>query len=147
MNDSTKAIWDVIDNLGNGKGLKDLQDSLETVSKLDRDIDRLLKAVEVYKRDAALKERALELACEEIEDILNGEGFYLICPLDHIDEDAVADNCNNDCDSCLTQYYLKQAQDYFDAVENNKIVREEMEGRKRMDAEDIKQAKKEALNE
>ena len=155
--ESNKAIWDCIDNLGKQPAdvpIKHLIEMQKTVAEIRKTVDSLLtscqaweqkarlneRAFQAWEQKARLYERALEVACEDFEahyDMTADD----TCPMRFLDEETAA-HCqdDNNCDTCLKQQFLKRAQSDIDCVENNKIVREEMEGRKRMDAEDTKQA-------
>lgn len=91
------------------------------LDEADKKIEKLIHEREVYKKDAALKERALEIACEDVVCL----STHNICAMVDLGYKDNNDSCDLDHGECLKTYYLKQAQWHLDAGENNKVVKGE----------------------
>ncbi len=111
----------------------------EKLDKLEKEIDRLFRAGKEWKEKEQLARDALAIACIEIESYSK-----LKCPTGFLTEN-IPDDCDNDCPVCLGNYFLGRAKTDRETEENNRIVRDEQEGREKMDRADIKRAIKEAL--
>ncbi len=133
-------IYDTMDNLHTP-----VKNSwTEKLDKLETMIDRLIRACQTWEEKERLARDALAVACVEIERILlkytGGEG----CPICYFTEPI--NDCNDDCPVCLAQYFLGRVKAEREAEENNRIVRDEQDGRKAMDAEDQKKEMKGGMN-
>ena len=153
--ESNKAIWDCIDNLGKQPAdvaIKNLVDMRETIAEIRKTVDSLWTSCRAWEEKARLYERERNTYMTEMgkyfhgmrlatEDMANLKLKGKMCIMADLDEETAA-HCggDGDCSDCLFWLYTKRAMSYLETVENNRIVREEMEGRKRMDAADQKQA-------
>ncbi len=103
--------------------LAQIEQKLQDVKELLKWIDKCSvlegKLLQKDKENALLKE-AFDIACEEIEPLLNSYKACVICYF----TEPVRD-CDNDCGVCLREYFMKRAQDNIDMEENNKVVRED----------------------
>ena len=140
-------IYDALDNLSkpveNGwtRHVDELEAEIVKMNKLVDDLELLVKLAGQLSRSHGLYEEALEVACEEVEKILDGADYS--CSLCFIDEDSMPiGDCDNDCGVCLKTYFLKRGQENIDM---EKAFHDEVEGRKRMDAEDIQKESKGTL--
>ena len=123
------------------------------IDKLMGDVVRLRHENDIWRERAdtwqekeQLARDALAVACLEVELIIKKYVTHSDakgCPICFFTEPAR--DCDNDCPVCLANYFLDRAKEDREAVENNRIVREEQEGRKEMDEQDSKRAEKEAL--
>ena len=135
------------------KGIKaTLEDYHAQVDLLKKDVVDLGKENEALKlgRDAWYElagayQGALAIVCEEVETIIKDK-LNEYCPHEWFTGD-MPDDCDNDCPACLANYFLGRAKADREATENNRIVRDEIEGRKAMDGEDQRKAMKEALSD
>ena len=119
----------------------------KTVAEIRKTVDKLLTSCQAWEQKARLNERALEVACEDFEAYCeaceDSEAHYEACedfedslptcntcPMRFLDEETAA-HCqdDNNCDTCLKQHFLKRGRADIDCIENNKIVKEEMESR------------------
>jgi hypothetical protein len=125
-----KIIYDALDNLS--KPVEN--DWTEKIERLERKVDGFIAKIKLY-------EEALEVACDEVEQISGAYFWY--CPLDFIDPDAMPrGDCDYDHGVCLKTYFLKRGQENIDM---EKACKDEVEGRERMDEQDIQKESKGAL--
>jgi hypothetical protein len=110
------------------------------IAEKDERIRRLLSACQTWEEKEQLAREALEVACGEIEALIGHD-----CPLSEI-TDNVPEDCDNDHGVCLQNYFMQKAQERIDARKNNEQVREEIEGRKKMDGQDIQKEMKGGMN-
>jgi len=122
--------------------LAQIEQKLQDVKELLKWIDKCsVLEGKLLQKDAeiALINEALEVACEEIEH----------CP-DFIHEvhwgECTAELCEGDDTKCWIRYCLQRGQENIDREKNNKAVHDEIEGRKRMDEQDIMQSAKDEMN-
>jgi hypothetical protein len=117
-------IYNALDNLS--KPVEN--DWTEKIERLERKVDGFIAKIKLY-------EEALEVACDEVEKILDGADYS--CSLCFIDEDSMPiGDCDNDCGVCLKTYFLKRGQENID---REKACKDEVEGRKRMNQTDVAQ--------
>lgn len=123
-----QAIWGCVDNFGKplDKTPKELLEVRKVIRQLKAQYEKLIE-------ENNQLHYALFAACEEIEHILKKtqNDSCVICYFTEQPKD-----CDNDCGECLRKYFMKRGQDNIDAVENNQVVHDEIEGRKEMDAQD-----------
>jgi hypothetical protein len=94
------------------------------MSRIDRGVDVLLAAIDI--------------ACEEIESLMKEKR-----PCATYELSKGNCECDEDCGVCMKQYLIARGKE---RVEMAEACAEEIEGRKRMDAQDQKQAGKEEMN-
>jgi hypothetical protein len=137
--DANKLIWNAVDNM-----TKPVSNGwTEKLDRLGKQVDRLIRACATWEDKERLAREALAIACQEFEyKLKNGcDGACVICYF----TEPVRD-CDNDCPVCLAEYFLGRAKVDREAVENNRVVREEQEGRKAMDGEDQRREMKGGMN-
>jgi hypothetical protein len=126
--------------------LQDTKELLKWIDKCSVLEGELLKKDEerdVYKQATKEWKRALEIACEELEALKPQDKMCIMAVID--EETAAHCSGQNDCDECLKWHFLKRAVAVLRALENNRIVKDEIAGRKRMDEQDTKQTMKENI--
>ena len=151
---------------GKRSTLDQLNDEIKTIDGLTKTIERInkkltrrfnMESIALRKwidKCAALEDKiklydqALMVACEEVEPLTIDD--KVTCPLDYFT--TPPSDCDEDCGSCLKAYFLKRGQDNIDMeqfckgeIDKANAVKDEIEGRKRMDEQDSKKAMKEAL--
>lgn len=109
----------------------------------DEEIARHVEERDTYKQATKEWKRALEIACEELEALKPQDKMCIMAVID--EETAAHCSGQNDCDECLKWYFYKRAVADLRALENNRIVKDEIAGRKRMDEQDTKQTMKENI--
>jgi hypothetical protein len=118
-----KMIYDSLDNLS-----KPVENGwTEKIERLEREVDGLIAKVKLY-------EEALEVACEEVESVLGDKGKKPCHKYDIDPGEGNYEYCDRDCGICLKTYFLKRGQENID---REKACKDEVEGRKRMDAQDV----------
>lgn len=81
------------------------------MQRMERDrkeIDRLLRALQAKDEKIALYEGALEVACEETENLLKDRGVKA-CVICWFTEPAR--DCDEDCGECLKKYFMERAKE------------------------------------
>lgn len=132
-----QAIWNCVDGFF-GKPLdktpKELLDVKQAIAYLKVEIDKLMHERSVYHAEMDKYFHALRLAVEDMET-LKPKGK--MCVMSVLDEETAA-HCSGqgDCDDCLFWHYTKRAMAHIECLEQN-AVKDEIEGRKRMDVEDM----------
>ena len=106
--------------------------------------DELERLCEKSIADNALLREALEVACEETEVLARKNcGDAPCCYFDY--PMFCLDNHCNDCGVCLQNYFIQKAQENLDRERNNEQVHDEIEGRKVMDAQEVKKEQEKSM--
>ena len=137
------------------KGIKaTLEDFSGTIDPLKGDVvnlrhenDGLREKVDTWQDKEQLARDALAVACEEMAHMIQKRHKEPDCSLSVFEHVSSTEKCDYDCPVCLVEYFIKRAKADREAVENNRMVKDEIEGRKAMDGEDQKKAMKEALSD
>lgn len=111
----------------------------DKLDRLEKEFDRLIRALKAKDEKIALVTEALEVACGEVEALYK-KLAHLTCPLCWLTDPPM--NCNKDCSVCLQNYFMQKAQENIDRERNNEQVHDEIEGRKEMDVADQKKEMK-----